>query len=121
VPLTPTGKVVPGWTPTAIGAAGATTFLVSATDALLGLRNGVFSLYPKQVIFAVADSKTDTVYKWQPTVGVSEFTTRENLDVVKLGFQAAETGGDIDWGPTIKIAKGTCYWTNPVIQGRPGK
>jgi len=117
LPLTTTGKVLPGWTPSPIGTVGDSIWLLSATDALIGLRNGVMTLYPNEVTFAVSDPKTNTVYKWKPAVGVSELTTREiGFDALKLGFQVAEIGAEIVWGPTINIAKGTCYWTNPLIR-----
>jgi hypothetical protein len=121
LPLMPTGKIVTGWTPRTMGMVGDSIALVSATDALLGLRNGVLALYPKEVTFAVKDPKTGTVYKWKPAIGVSELTTRERFDSLNLGFQVAEIGGEIEWGPAIGIAQGTCYWTNPVIRPKPSK
>ena len=82
----------------------------------------MLALYPKEVTFAVSDPKTNTVFKWKPAIGVSELTTRESgFDTLKLGFQVAEIGSEIEWGPTIKIAKGTCYWTNPLIRPSPRK
>jgi len=116
LPLAATGKVLPAWSPNPIGAVGDSIALVSATDALIGLRNGVLALYPEEVTFAVSDPKTDTVFKWKPAVGVSELKSRQpGIDALKLGFQIAEIGPEIQWGPTINIAKGNCYWTNPVI------
>jgi hypothetical protein len=52
---------------------------------------------------------------------VSEVTTRGHFDSLNLGFQVAEIGGEIAWGPTIKVSKGSCYWTNPVIRPKPLK
>jgi len=37
------------------------------------------------------------------------------LDSLKLGFQVAE-GKDIDWGITITLTPGTCYWIYPLIR-----
>ena len=31
-----------------------------------------------------------------------------------LGIEL-DNSGTIEWGPTIAIAKGSCYWTNPLI------
>jgi hypothetical protein len=122
LPLTTTGKVLPGWRPNIIGTVGDSIWLVSATDALIGLRNGAMVLYPTEVTFAVSDPKTNTIYKWKPAAGVSELTTRETgFDALKLGFQVADHGSEIAWGPTIKIATGTCYWTNPIIRPAPRK
>jgi hypothetical protein len=77
-------------------------------------------LYPKEVTFAVNDPKTNTTYKWKPAIGVSELTTRETgFDALKLGFEVAEIGSEIAWGPTISVQTGTCFWTNPVIRPAP--
>jgi hypothetical protein len=116
LPLTNTNKALAGWRPSIISMAGDRIQLISATDALIGLRNGAMALYPKEVTFAVSDPKTNTTYKWKPAVGVSELTTREtSFESLKLGFQVAEIGDEIVWGPTINIETGTCYWTNPLI------
>ena len=54
--------------------------------------------------------------------GVTVLTQRAaGLESLKLGFQVAE-GKDIDWGITITLAQGTCYWIYPLIRtgGRSG-
>ena len=45
VPLTTTGMSLPGWAPVPISSVGDIGTLLSATDALIGLRNRVFVLY----------------------------------------------------------------------------
>jgi hypothetical protein len=121
LPLTQTKKIMLEWTPRVIGTIGNSIALVSATDAMLGLRNGVLALYPKEVTFAVKDPKSGAGFKWKPAVGVSELTTRESFDVLQLGFHVPEVSNDIEWGPEINIRKGSCYWTNPVIRPKPAK
>jgi hypothetical protein len=115
IPLAPSGKRVSGWTPAETGRAGTSASLVSSQDALLGLRNGVFTLYRKPLTFAVKDGATQTVFKWKPTNGVSELKSRESaIEQLTLGFQIGENA-EVDWGPSFTTVKGTCYWIIPVI------
>ena len=80
-----------------------------------GLRNGALELYRQPVTFAVTDPDTKTVYKWKPAVGVAELKSREiTASSLTLGIQLGDSS-DPQWGPTIAIEKGTCYWTNPLI------
>jgi len=118
VPMARSGKFVVGWDPTATGKIGPAATLVSSNDAMIGLRNGVFVPYREPLTFAVKDSATQTIYKWKPTVGVSELKSHESgFASLTLGLQIGDNP-DIDWGPSFTIVKGTCYWTYPVIGPR---
>jgi hypothetical protein len=119
VPLSPTGIALPGWSPKPISDIGNIGTLLNSTDALLGLRNRVFVLYQKPLTFAVSDPATQTVYKWKPAVGVTSLKSRESgLTSLTLGVELPDVGNEVEWGPTITLNKGTCYWINPLI--RPG-
>jgi hypothetical protein len=121
IPLARSGAFVVGWDPVAMGRIGPSVTLVSSSDALIGLRNGVFVLYRKPFTFAVKDATTQTVYKWKPSTGVSELKSRESgYASLTLGLQVGDSA-DIEWGPTFTIVKGTCYWTNPVILSAPSR
>ena len=73
-------------------------------------------LYEKPMTFAVSDPATNSMYKWKPAVGVTAFTTQQtDWARLTLGFQIPERAGEIEWGPTIELNKGTCYWVNPLI------
>jgi hypothetical protein len=37
---------------------------------------------------------------------------------LKLGFEIPDVAKETEWGPTINLTKGACYWINPLI--RPG-
>jgi hypothetical protein len=117
VPLTPTGMSLPGWTPKPISAVGDSAVLLTSSDALIGLRNRVLVLYEKPITFAVSDPATNTVYKWKPAVGVAALKTKEaGQTSFVLGFEIPDLAKDIEWGPTINLGKGTCYWINPMIR-----
>jgi hypothetical protein len=116
VPVTPTGLSLPGWSPSPIGNIGSSAKLLSSTDALIGLRNRVLALYQKPLTFLVSDPATKTVYKWKPAVGIAALNTRESgFDSLKLGFEMPDVADDIEWGPTIGLNKGSCYWINLLV------
>jgi hypothetical protein len=116
IPVAATGVSLPGWAPGAVGSVGGSITLLHSTDALIGLKNGAFKLYPKPVTFALSDPKTKTVYKWNPAAGVTELTSREiGAGELMLGFDVPDQAKEIAWGPTINLKKGACYWINPLL------
>ena len=115
VPVKPSATPLPGWRPVTIGNLGQSASLLASADALVGLRNGALELYRDPLTFAVRDPDTNTTYKWKPANGVSELKSRELKSTsLTLGIEL-NNSGEIIWGPTIAIAKGSCYWTNPLI------
>jgi hypothetical protein len=120
IPVKATAVSLPGWAPNAIGTIGDAATLLHSSDAVIGLRNGALALYKKPLTFVVADPETKTVYKWKPAVGVTALTTRDTgLSRLTLGFEIPDAGKDLEWGPTISLTKGTCYWINPLVLGAP--
>jgi hypothetical protein len=116
VPVTATGHPLPGWSPVPISDVGASAKLLTSTDALIGLRNGALELYQKPVTFVISDPASKTIYKWKPAVGVAALGTKEtSFEKIRLGFELPDVAGDIEWGPTIAVSKGTCYWINPLV------
>jgi hypothetical protein len=117
VPVTKTDLALPGWAPVPIGTIGNSALLLNSSDALIGLRNHALALYEKPLAFTISDTASSTVYKWKPAVGVSALKTRAaGLENLKLGFEIPELSQEIEWGPTVKTERGTCYWINPLIR-----
>jgi hypothetical protein len=115
LPVKPSANPQPGWRPSTIGNLGQNAALLASADALMGLRNGALELYRDPLTFAVKDPDTNTIYKWKPANGVSELKSRElKATSLTLGIELGNNG-EIIWGPTIAIARGSCYWTNPLI------
>jgi hypothetical protein len=120
VPVTPSGVSLPGWSPDPISSIGNSGMLLTSTDALIGLRNHALVLYSKPLTFVVSDPDSDKIYKWKPAVGVSVLKAREISQTrLKLGFEIPDVAKEIEWGPTINLAKGNCYWINPLIRAIP--
>jgi hypothetical protein len=116
IPVTTTAVALPGWTPNAIGTIGDAATLLHSSDAVIGLRNRALALYKKPLTFVVADPQTKAVYKWKPAVGVTALTTPDTgLSHLTLGFEIRDAAKEIEWGPTITLTKGTCYWINPLV------
>ncbi len=117
VPMTTTGVALPGWSPTPITTVGNVGTLLTATDALIGLRNRAFALYQKPLTFAISDPVSKTVFKWKPAVGVTSLTSRDTgLASVTVGFEIPDLAKEIEWGPPITLKKGNCYWINPLFR-----
>jgi hypothetical protein len=117
VPITKTDLSLPGWTPVPIGTIGNSALLLNSSDALIGLRNHALALYEKPIAFTISDTASSTIYKWKPAVGVSALKTRAaGLENLKLGFEIPDVAEGIEWGPTVKTERGTCYWINPLIR-----
>jgi hypothetical protein len=115
VPTKQSATPAPGWGPVTIGNLGQAATLLASADALVGLRNGSLELYRDPLTFAVRDPDTNTTYKWKPANGVSELKSRElKAASLTLGIEL-DNSGAIEWGPTIAVARGSCYWTNPLI------
>lgn len=115
VPTKQSASPAPGWSPVTIGNLGQTAALLASADALVGLRNGSLELYRDPLTFAVRDPDTNITYKWKPANGVSELKSRElKAASLTLGIEL-DNSGAIEWGPTIAVARGSCYWTNPLI------
>jgi hypothetical protein len=120
VPMIATGMSLPGWSPIPISDVGDSATLLNSTDAMIGLRNAALVLYQKPLAFAISDPAKGTVYKWKPAVGVTALKTKEPADAsFKLGLDIPDVTKEIEWGPTIALSKGTCYWINPLVRSRP--
>jgi hypothetical protein len=119
VPLSREPKNVVGWSTGRIGMVGESIDLLQSSNAVLGLRNGSLALHRAPLTFAISDPATSTTYQWQPAAGVTVLTTRDQgFDQLKLGFRREE-GKDIEWGLTIALSKGTCYWIFPLVRAAP--
>jgi hypothetical protein len=117
VPVQTTGMTLPGWSPRPISTIGKSAALLTSSDAMIGLRNRMLALYQKPLTFAISDPATKTVHKWNPSVGVTSLTKPDTgLSSLTLGFEIPEFAKDIEWGPTINLSQGTCYWINPIIR-----
>jgi hypothetical protein len=117
VPVIGTGLALPGWSPNPISDVGDSATLLTSADAMIGLRNAMLVLYQKPLAFAISDPATSTVYKWKPAVGVTALKTRETgAASFKLGLEIPDVTKEIEWGPTINLSKGTCYWINPLVR-----
>jgi hypothetical protein len=117
VPVITTGMTLPGWSPRPISSVGKSAALLTSSDAMIGLRNRMLALYQKPLTFAISDPARQTVYKWKPSVGVTSLTTPDTgLTSLTLGFEIPDVAKDVEWGPTINLSRGTCYWINPIIR-----
>jgi hypothetical protein len=51
---------------------------------------------------------------------VTALKTKEPADAsFKLGLDIQDVTKEIEWGPTIALSRGSCYWINPLVRPRP--
>jgi hypothetical protein len=120
VPVSSTTTPIMGWAPSPIGPVGRRAVLLTSSDVFIGLRNNAMALYRQPLAFAVSDPATQVVYKWSPAVGVTLLKTRETgATSLTLGFEFSGDSNELEWGPTINLSPGTCYWINLLVRSRP--
>jgi hypothetical protein len=92
--------------------------LGSEAFCLFGLRNRAVE-HSAPLTFLISDPKSKTLYKSQPAVGVAALNTSDTgFGDLRLGFEIPDVADDVEWGPTVGINKGSCYWINLLVLAR---
>jgi hypothetical protein len=107
----------PGWRRISLNEAG-NGFLISAADALAGLRRGALKISRQEYVLAMRDEATNVVIRWSPSVGVKRFSSRDApaVDKFRLQFQSRDGVGGADWGALFARQRGNCYWVNAILR-----
>jgi hypothetical protein len=118
LPLLPAKGAENDWRSLALQEVGNTFLLLSAKDALDGLRDGKLAVRPGRYTFSVLDSATGATYSWTSATEVSRLSRPAAKDVkaLKLGFDfsAAQTGAQ--WSSEFRRDPGTCYWVSVLVR-----
>jgi len=117
LPLVQTNPSSPDWRAVALQTVGNAFLLLSAKDALDGLRGGKLALRPGRYTFSVLDSGTGATYSWNAATGMSRLSKKDSgtVKTLKLGldFSAAQTGAQ--WSAEFKRDIGACYWVSVLV------
>ena len=100
------------WTSAALSEVGDTFQLLSAQDALDGLRDGKLTVRPGRYTFAVRDTVGDKTFSWTSATAVSRLSRPVSTDVklLNLGFDFSPGQTGTAWSKEFKRDPGTCYW-----------
>ncbi len=115
-PLVPaTGGIEP-WRAKSISDAG-NGIVLRSNDTFDGLRSGALQIYPADYAFSIFDPSDGELHRWQPSVGVTKFSTAEAgpIATFKVQFRTARSGAGADWGSGFNRLRGSCYWVNAVL------
>jgi hypothetical protein len=92
IPLAPAQKDDQQWRGKILNGVG-NAVLLSSDDALGGLKDGTFRIYPGEYDFRVLDQATNTVYKWKPSNGVANFFTTDSGSIALFKVQFLTVDG----------------------------
>jgi hypothetical protein len=122
IPLKSSAGAQPEWRRKSLNDVGH-AILLTAEDAVDGLRKDALSISNERYVFSIRDDVTNIVYKWNQSTGVKKFISAEaEAEAIErfkvqfeLQFELDAKPRDTDWGSVFVRRKGTCYWVNAVL------
>jgi hypothetical protein len=118
LPMRPTDPADHSWSALALQTVGSSYLLLSAKDALDGLRNNRLTLRPDRYTFSALDTESGQTYSWTSATGMSRLSRRESgaTKTLKLGFDFSEAQAGAQWSAELKRERGICYWLSALIR-----
>ncbi len=106
------------WSALALQTVGSSYLLLSAKDALDGLRNNRLTLRPDRYTFSALDTEGGQTYSWTSATGMSRLSRRESgaTKTLKVGFDFSEQQAGAQWSAEFKRERGICYWLSALIR-----
>ena len=106
------------WSALALQTVGSSYLLLSAKDALDGLRNNRLMLRPDRYTFSALDTESGQTYSWTSATGMSRLSRRESgaTKTLKVGFDFSEQQAGAQWSAEFKRERGICYWLSALIR-----
>jgi len=106
------------WSALALQTVGSSYLLLSAKDALDGLRNNRLMLRPDRYTFSALDTESGQTYSWTSATGMSRLSRRESgaTKSLKVGFDFSEQQAGAQWSAEFKRERGICYWLSALIR-----
>ena len=106
------------WSALALQTVGSSYQLLSAKDALDGLRNNRLTLRPDRYTFSALDTESGQTYSWTSATGMSRLSRRESgaTKSLKVGFDFSEQQAGAQWSAEFKRERGICYWLSALIR-----
>jgi hypothetical protein len=118
LPMRPADPADRSWSALALQTVGSSYLLLSAKDALDGLRDNRLTLRPDRYTFSALDSESGQTYSWTSATGMSRLSRRESgaTKSLKLGFDFSEQQAGAQWSAEFKRERGICYWLSALIR-----
>jgi hypothetical protein len=118
LPMRPADPNDRSWGGRALQTVGSSYFLLSAKDALDGLRENRLTLRPERYTFSALDTESGQTYSWTSATGMSRLSRRESsaVQTLKVGFDFSEAQAGAQWSAEFKRERGICYWLSALIR-----
>ena len=118
LPMRPADPADRSWNALALQTVGSSYLLLSAKDALDGLRNNRLTLRPDRYTFSALDTESGQTYSWTSATGMSRLSRRESgaTKSLKVGFDFSEQQAGAQWSAEFKRERGICYWLSALIR-----
>jgi hypothetical protein len=118
LPLVQANRTDNSWRAIALQTVGNSYLLLSAKDALDGLRDGKLVLRPNRYTFSALDSGTGATYSWTSATGLSRLARKDSgaVKTLKLGFDFSEAQTGAQWSAEFKRDRGICYWVTALVR-----
>ena len=118
LPMRPADPADRSWSALALQTVGSSYLLLSAKDALDGLRNNRLMLRPDRYTFSALDTESGQTYSWTSATGMSRLSRRESgaTKSLKVGFDFSEQQAGAQWSAEFKRERGICYWLSALIR-----
>jgi hypothetical protein len=106
------------WRAAALSEVGNSFLLLSANDALDGLRDGKLVVRPGRYTFAIRDPAGGQSFSWTSATAVSRLSRPLSQDVkrLNLGFDFSPTQSGTTWSNEFNRDPGTCYWVIVLVK-----
>ena len=118
LPLLPSKGAENDWRTLALQEVGNTFLLLSAKDALDGVRDGKLVMRDGRYTFAVLDSATGQSFSWTSATRIARLSrpVPKEMKALKLGFDFSSNQQGAQWSSEFRRDPGTCYWVSVLVR-----
>lgn len=118
LPLAAANPSDQSWRSVALQTVGFDIMLLSAQDALDGLRDRKLYLRSGRYTFAVRDAGSNASFSWTSATGMTRLS-KSNVGTIKalrLGFDFSAAQAGPQWSAEFKRDVGACYWVSVLVR-----
>jgi len=118
LPMVPSKGAENDWRTLALQEVGNTFLLLSAKDALDGLRDGKLVVRDGRYTFSVLDSASGQTYSWTSATRIARLSrpAPKEMKALKLGFDFSAAQAGAQWSSEFRRDPGTCYWVSVLVK-----
>ena len=118
LPLVAANPADQSWRGLALQTVGSDILLLSAKDALDGLRDKKLNLRSGRYTFAVLDTGSGATYAWTSATSVTRLSKAKvgAIKSLRLGFDFSAAQAGSQWSAEFKRDVGACYWVSVLVR-----